>query len=527
MKLYSLEFLLFVIGLLLVYYAFGHFTRLRNRQWCVLLVGSLGFYFACGWQNLFFMFLTSFSVWSSALVLEKLEKRSTEERKAEKDRKLKKAIKARYHRRKWYVLLSMLILNLGVLGYLKYWNTLLDYIGFGDSFMASHLILPLGISFYMFMALSYLIDVYNAKYEAAPNYARFLLFVSWFPQLIQGPVNRWEMMNSQLFEPHRFEIENARRALVLIAYGAFKKFAIADVLAAIVIASMDKVDPSIPGCVVVFGVLMYTIQDYADFSGGIDMVRGVSQLFGIKMARNFNQPYFATSMADFWRRWHMSLGVFMRDNVFYPLAVRPSLLKLNKWGVEHLGKNVGRTLSACVANIIVFMCVGLWHGAETHFLLWGLYNGLVIASADLLRPVNARIVETLHINVESAAWHVWKILWTFFLVNVGRYFDRLEDPQSLVIGIQNTFCNFAPGSFDAWFAFTGVEHFNECMMLVAFGCIVIFIISFQHERGADVIGRMLALPVPIRIGIYAIGALLVVYSFTLSAGGGGFMYANF
>ena len=525
MQLYSLQFLIFLLVLLVCYYAVG---RLHGKgQWVVLLVGSLGFYLASGWQNLFFILLTATSTWLVGLAFGKLDAQCKQLRSQAADRAEKKALKQKFKHKKWLVLLAAMLLNFGVLAYIKYWNTLLAGFGAADSFLASQLLLPLGISFYTFQSVSYLIDTYNGKYPPEGNYAKYLLFVSFFPQLIQGPINRYDAMAVQLFEQHRFDSQNARRALLLIGFGLLKKYAIADVLISVVSNSLDYVDAGTPGSVIVFGILLYTIQQYGDFSGGIDMVRGVSQLFGIEMAQNFKQPYFSVSLADFWRRWHMTLGTWMRDYVFYPLAVRPSMLKLNKWGTAHLGKHVGRTLSACISNIIVFLLVGLWHGAETHYVLWGLYNGVIIAASDMLRPVFAWLVEKLKINTEAAWYHVFSILRTFFLVNIGRFFDRLYDPQDLLTGFYNTLFNFRADALGSYLGLHPTVNLKLCLLLAAAGCIVVFIVSVNRERDVDVIGRVLAAPVVLRYALYTLVFAMVVVSFVIAKSGGGFLYAAF
>lgn len=525
MQLYSLQFLGFVVVALAAYYLVGRYVK--RGQWVVLLVASLGFYLAAGWQNLFFIFLTSLSTWGVGLAFGKLDAACDAQRKQLKDRAEKKAVKQRFKHRKWLVLLGVMIVNFGVLGYIKYWNTLLGFVGAGDGVLASHLLLPLGISFYTFQSIGYTIDCYNGKTPPEKNYARFLLFVSFFPQLIQGPINRFDALGVQLYEHHSFDSYQARRALLLIGYGAFKKFAIADVLVNSVSHMLDFVDAGTPGSVIVFGVLLYTIQQYGDFSGGIDMVRGVSQLFGIEMAVNFRQPYFATSMADFWRRWHMSLGAWMRDYVFYPFAVCKPMLKLNKWGTEHLGKTFGRTLSACLGNILVFLLVGLWHGAETHYILWGLYNGIIIAAADVARPLFEWLNAKLKVNVESAGWHVWRILRTFALVNVGRVFDRLYDPQALATGWHNIVFNFNLGGFKTYLNLHPTFALTLCLVFAAVGCVLVFIVSVNKERGVDVTGKILEAPLVLRVLLYTFVFAMVVFSFTIAVQAGGFLYANF
>ncbi|HAM15869.1 MAG TPA: MBOAT family protein [Eggerthellaceae bacterium] len=525
MQFYSLQFVVFVAALMALYYAVGRFAK--RGQWVVLLAGSLGFYLFAGWQNLFFIVLTSVSTWLVGLAFARIDARCDKARATAADRAEKKAIKARFKHRKWLVLLAVMLVNFGVLGYIKYWNTLLAGFGADATFLASHLLLPLGISFYTFQSIGYTIDLYNGKYAPERNYARYLLFVSWFPQLIQGPINRFDDMAAQLYERHSFDMQETRRALLLILFGLLKKYVMADTLVSTISVALDNMSVGTPGSVVAFGILLYTFQQYGDFSGGIDIVRGVSELFGIRMAPNFNQPYFSVSLSDFWRRWHMSLGAWMRDYVFYPLAVRPSLLKLNKWGTAHLGKHVGRTLSACIGNVVVFLLVGLWHGAETHYVLWGLYNGVIIAAGDMMKPLFVALGNKLHINVEGRGYHLFAILRTFFLVNIGRYFDRLSDFGDCLQGFYNTIFNFNLADFGTWFQTYSILHGWVLQTLAAIAGVIVFIVSIQRERGVDVRARVLALPLVVRLLLYTFLGVLVIAGVVITKTSGVFLYANF
>ena len=524
MQLYSLEFVCFLCTLLVAYFAVG---RLFGRgQWIVLLIGSLGFYMATGWQHLFFILLTAGSTWLVGLAFGKLDARCKELRKAA-EKSEKKKIKAKFARRKWYFLLAALILNFGVLSYIKYWNTFLDTVGAGDSFLASSLLLPLGISFYTFQSVGYLIDTYNGKGEPERNFAKYLLFVSYFPQLIQGPINRFDALAHQLYERHSFDADNAKRALLLIGFGMMKKFAIADLLVRSINGCLNHIDGSTPGSIVVFGILLYSAQQYADFSGGIDMVRGVSQLFGIKLAENFRQPYFSISLGDFWRRWHITLGAWMRDYVFYPFALRPSMQKLGRWSGDKLGRHWGRTLPASIANILVFFLVGLWHGADAHFIWWGLYNGIVIAAADLASPLFERMIKLFRVNTETAFWHVWRILRTFIVVNIGWYFDRIEDFGDVLTGFYNTIFNFRADLFMSVLKSYSVNYIGMSLRIAIIGCLIIFVVSVLRERKVDVAGEILKLNVVARFAIYTFVLVLTIGSFAYAPSAGGFIYANF
>lgn len=525
-QLYSLQFLSFLVLVLAAYFMVGR-TRARQSQWVVLLVASLGFYLFSGWQNLFFILTTALSVWLVGLRFDALGKLEANLRAAASDRSEKKRVKQRIRRRKWGFLLAVMLLNFGILSYVKYWNVILGMFGAQDGILASHFLLPLGISFYTFQSIGYIIDCYNGKYSPERNFARFLLFVSYFPQLIQGPINRYDELVRQLYEPHRFDLHGTRRALLLIGYGIFKKYAIADVLVSSVSNALDYIDASTPGSVIVYGIFLYAIYQYADFSGGIDMVRGVSQLFGIRMALNFRQPYFSISIADFWHRWHITLGAWMRDYVFYPLALRPSMKSLTTWATAHLGKHVGRTIAGCIANIVVFFLVGLWHGAEMHYVLWGLYNGVLIAAADLARPLFTWLADRLRLNVESGAYHVFRIMRTFALVCIGYYFDRLMNAGDLPIAFFNTFFRFDPMSFYPYLQMHPTANFTLCIMLAALACLILFGVSLMEERGIDVRERVLCAPLAVRLVVYAVFVLMILFSFTLVQVSGGFMYANF
>ena len=525
MQLYSLQFVAFLCLSLAAYFALG---RIAPRyQWTVLLTASLGFYVCTGWHNLFFILLTAGSSWAVGMAFGKLEERSKAARKAASDRAQKKEIKARFNHCKWLALLAALTLNFGVLSYIKYWNVLLDGLGMGESFLSSSLLLPLGLSFYTFQSMGYLIDAYNGKVRPERNPLRYLLFVSWFPQLIQGPINRFDQLADQLCAPRRFDAAGAKRALLLIGFGMLKKFVVADMLVKTIAACLDQVTPGTPGSIIVFGILLYSVQQYGDFSGGIDMVRGVSQLFGVRMAENFRQPYFSVSLGDFWRRWHITLGAWMRDYVFYPFALTDVMRRFGKWAGAHLGEHWGRTLPASVANVLVFFLVGLWHGAEAHFIWWGLYNGLVIAAADLASPLFARMKAALRVDDTTNMWHVWRVVRTFIVVNIGWYFDRIYDFGDCLQAFHNTLFNFNAGSFYSSLSALHIANIKVCFLLALMGCLIVLIVSIQRERGIDVGEKILALPFVVRTVMLSALILLIALSFAFAPAQGGFLYANF
>lgn len=531
MELYSAGFLLFLAVSLASYYLVG---RLVPRgQWALLLVASLAFYGLVGsWETLWLVVLVALVTWAVPLAFVRMEGLSSRQRHALDDRRQRKAVKLRWRRRQRLVLLAALVACFGILAYLKYWNTLLYELGAAPSRGSLGLLLPLGISFYTFQSVAYLVDAYNAKVEPQRNFARHLLFVTWFPQMIQGPINRYDQLGPQLFAPHRWSEVDVSRALVTVGYGMVKKFVMADLLVGIITRLLSSVDAQTPGSLIVLAILMYSAQQYGDFSGGIDMVEGVSELFGVHMAPNFRRPYFSTSLADFWRRWHISLGQWMRDYVFYPFALTAPMKRLGKWSSARLGRHVGRTLPACVANVLVFLIVGIWHGADLHFVVWGLYNGLVIALSDLLRPAFDHLVGALRVDREGRPWHVFAVLRTFAVVNVGWYFDRIEDFGTSVLCLKSTLLNFDPVGLGPSLAALGLKPGERMQIMLAFvAIVVVFAQSLQEERRGHatqscVAEDFLARPVLVRGATVVTLGLLVLSSFVFNVGGG-FMYANY
>jgi D-alanyl-lipoteichoic acid acyltransferase DltB (MBOAT superfamily) len=533
-ELVSLQFVAFLVVALAVYYAVGKLAP--THQWRVLLASSFAFLFMAGGASaLFFVILVALITWAGALLVTSIDAKGAAARKDTKDRDEKKKVRALWQRRKRIAFWSFLVLAFAILFYFKYWNVVLYYLRIAPTFNSLGIVLPLGLSFYLFQSVAYLIDCYNQKADPERNFLRYLTFVSWFPQMIQGPINRFAHTAPQLLATHHLDAAGFERGLLRMGLGIIKKVAIANVLANVVTCVFQTAaGPDIPGSLALFGVLVYSIQMYGDFSGGIDIVEGASELFGIEMAPNFAQPYFSSSLAEFWRRWHMSLGAWMRDYVFYPLAVTKASKRLGKWAKAHGGthaKHLGRTIPACVANILVFLFVGLWHGAEAHYVVWGLYNGVVVALSDLLAPTFDRMVTACHIRRESRGFRLFALLRTFAVVCVGRFFDCFAHVGDALSALAHVFnpTTYAPlaESLARYGATHATSYGFPLPTLVA--CIVVFAIDVTYESGRDVRGDVAALrPVPKALIICAL-TILVAASASLDTtqGGGGFLYANF
>ncbi len=426
----------------------------KKCQWVFLLMSSYFFYLYAGPKFVIFMIFTTITSYLAAIIID--DNHSSERRKLERNKEIftkeeKKDFKAREKRKRKCVLILLLLLNFGILFFLKYFNFFAENINQimrpltdGGQLPKLNLILPLGISFYTFQTMSYVIDVYWKKVRAERNIAKVALFVSFFPQILQGPIGRFGDLAHQLYEGRKASAEQIKYGLQLMMWGFFKKMVIADRVA---IAANHMFDnggfEQMSGSVTALCVFLYAIQDYTDFSGCIDIARGVAQCMGIDMAENFKRPYFSKTLSEFWRRWHITLGAWMKDYVFYPFSLSKVIRKLSKRTKNHLGNHIGNTLPIALGNILVFFLVGVWHGAAWNYIIWGLYYGVLIAVSGMLKPMFDGLNRLFHINTKSKPWQFWQIIRTFWLTCVA-----------CII--------FRAGSFaDAWAIFVKGLHFWE------------------------------------------------------------------
>lgn len=439
----SLNFILFVCLVAAVYFLFPK----KQYQWTVLLAASYVFYLIASYRLALFLLLTTATTYYAAIRIEDIAlagKAELKEHKKDWDKETKKAYKEQLKSKKKRIMLLALVLNLGILAFLKYYNffagSLNDLLGawkLSFSVPTLRLLLPLGISFYTFQSVGYVVDVYWDKTPAERNLGKFALFVSFFPQIVQGPISFYDQLAHQLYEPHSFDFTRCKHGLELILWGFFKKLVIAD-RAVIAINTVVADYAAFGGTTLTFTVLLYALQLYTDFSGGIDISRGVAQILGIDLVKNFNRPYFATSINDYWRRWHITLGAWMKEYVFYPLALSKKFIETGKkikataFGQTEFGAHVAKVLPTAFASLVVFFLVGVWHGANWKYVAFGLWNGGIIMLSTLLEPKFEALTEKLKLNAKSLGFRVFQMLRTFLVVLVGYVFDVAPDlTQSL------------------------------------------------------------------------------------------------
>lgn len=473
MSFTSISFLIFALATVTAYYI----IPIRYR-WVVLLAASYVFYLLSSPNTFIFVLFTTAVTYAGGRWIGSCNDRHKAylAEHGELSRSEKKELKGRNQKKKRLIVALILVIDFGILAVLKYFRYYLQLAGIFDT---GALLIPLGISFYTFQSAAYIFDLYRNKIDADKNIGKFALFTAFFPQIIQGPISRHDQLAHQLYEGNRFSYSNLAHGAQLMLWGFFKKLIIADRVA-ILCSQVFNNHADYTGGAVFVAMLFYTIQIYADFSGGIDIARGVAQCMGIEMTDNFRRPYFANSLSDFWNRWHISLSFWCRDYIFYPVALSKFFGKMGKNLRRVFGDRVGKLFPAIIAQYCTFLTIGLWHGADFKYVAYGLYNGTIIVLALLLDPYFKAAVERLHINISAWWWKGFQIIRTFFIVVFGRLFPKAA---SFSVAI-SMFCSvFRPNTgtpFSETIMSLGLSGIDFAILFVC--CGVWFIVSLIEER---------------------------------------------
>lgn len=500
MSIISITFLLFTLAVFIVYYLVP-----GRYQWVVMLISSYCFYATGGVGALVFVVGTTLVTYGAGMLMERNKTRN-ESKKAAKKQNRK-------------VLIGIIILIFGVLFMLKYMRMFTVSPIFA-------IVLPMGISFYMFQSIGYCIDVYRNKVETETKLLRYALFISFFPLAVQGPISRYGQLGGQLKEEHKFEYNQFTKGLQLMIWGFFKKMIIADRLSVIVGTVFDDYT-AFDGTQTAVAIACYALQIYIDFSGGIDIVRGVAQCMGIDLIENFERPYFAPTIADHWRRWHIALTSWMREYVFYSLALSKFSNRIGKWGRSNIKGHIGKQLPSYLPTFVTFFLIGIWHGAGWGFIVFGFYNATVIVLSMMLQPVWEGLNRTFRINTGNPVWKAWQMIRTFIVMSAGRCMTRAV---SVGAGLAML------GSCTHVFDFTDFVHrmlslglnFDNCLVL-ALSCILMFIVSILQERGMNVRDTIGEKNIVIRWIIWIAGIVAVIIFGMYGPGydAGAFIYKGF
>ncbi len=469
-----------------------YFLVPKKMQWWVLLAASYVFYAYAGWKYLVFLLFTTAISYTTGLWMQKradAEDAYVEERRATMEKAERKAYRASEKKKRFRILILGLALGFGVLCVLKYTGFVMTSVRSivtafgGKSFAVPTLLLPLGLSFYTFQSMGYLVDVYQKKTRAQTNFFRYALFVSYFPQLIQGPISRYDSLSEQLFSPHSFEGERFRSGALRVTWGFFKKLVVADtaMIAVRTLVEGRTTGESYTGFYVFLLILLYSAQIYGDFTGGIDITIGLSEILGIRVAENFDRPFSSRSTKEYWNRWHMTMGAWFTDYVFYPLSLCTPMQKFSKWSRAKLGNAVGKRLPVYVATVVTWFLTGLWHGAGWNFIVWGLLNCLVILVSQELVPLYTKFNQKFPRLTSSWVWGCWQAVRTFLLMGLIRSLDCYRNVGKTFYLWFTMLTHWNVGSFfgGEWLNL-GLDAADWCVLLG--GILIIFLVTFQGRE---------------------------------------------
>ena len=526
----SLTFALFCLILLLVYYVVP-----KKYQWMVLLAGSVAFYLFSGVKYILYVVITAFTTYITAILTHKNKKdfagKLPELQKTLSADEVRAAVKKSERRSRAFMLCAVII-DLGILATLKYLDFILSNI---NTFLPKEsalplfsFVLPLGLSFYTFSAVGYVVDVNRGKYEPERNFAKFFLYLTYFPQIIQGPIPRFDQLAPQLFAEHKAEFKNLRNGYQLILWGLFKKMVIADSVAAIV-GAMLKNTAALSGLELWLGMFVWGIQLYTDFSGGIDVSRGVSQMLGITLDINFKRPYFALNISDYWNRWHISLGNWVKDYFFYPVAFSKGYAKINKYTKKKFGKFIAKTVPVGILSLILFTIIGIWHGANWGEILFGVFNGVVVLISTLCEPLFIKTRKLLHMD-ELVFFRIFRSVRTFLIITIARVISL---PSNIAIAGNMLLTMFGiRRSTASFFSFTG--HLAQADDLKAylpalFGCLLLFIVSFLEEKGHSIRDLINEKPMFVRVAAATLGTVAIILfgAYGIGYEASNFIYSNY
>lgn len=431
------------------------------------------------------------------------------------------------------VLTFGILVLLGVLAYLKYYNFFVENVTgiFGNALpftlAEKKILMPVGISFYTLQAIGYMADVYWGKIRAEEKLEKTALFLAFFPQIMEGPICRYSDTCDALYSGRPLEAENLTNGYIRIFWGLFKKKVIADRLAIGVDAIFGNYT-SYSGFMVAFAAVAYTVQLYMEFSGCMDIIIGSGQLFGVTLPENFRQPFCAQSAAEFWRRWHITLGTWFKTYIFYPVSMSAPVKRWNQYGRKHFGKYVTMLGTSAMALFPVWLCNGLWHGARWSYIFYGMYYFTLILAGIAVEPVRDRILQVFHISERSVGLKFMRIAKTWLIIFTGELFFRADGLRAGIYMFRSMFRNFDLGNLtDGSLLELGMTKAD--LIAVVVGCVAVAVVGFIKERGTNVRISLDRKPVFMRWSFYYVLILAVI---VIAAYGDGYqavdmIYAGF
>ena len=485
----------------------------KKVRWVTLVLSGYAFFWAVSGKLVLYLMGTALvthyiGIWLSSVKLQYRLAASGLPRE-ESNR-----IREQYKKKEKKILAGGIILLLSALIYLKYYNFFVQNANFvleaaGSKFalQTKTMLLPIGISFYTLQAIGYMADVYWGKINGQQHPGKIALFLGFFPQIMEGPISMYSQTADALWEGNSLKGENLSRGSIRILWGLFKKMIIADRLHVLVQAIFEHYE-NYHGVMIAVAAVAYTVQLYMEFSGCMDIIIGSGRMFGVVLPENFRQPFASKNAAEFWRRWHITLGVWFKTYIFYPVSVSAVVKRWNKFGKAHLGKYLTKLGVSAFCLFPVWLCNGLWHGPKWSYIFYGMYYFAVLFAGVALEPVKNGAVRLFHLNEQAIYYRIPQVLKTWIIIFTGELFFRANGLRAGLSMFRSMFQNFEIQKlWDGTLLNLGLDQADY--LAVVAGCMVVAIVGIIKERnllGEEGIGKLY---LPVRWAIYY-GLILAV-----------------
>ena len=507
-------FYIFIAMTVLVYYM----TPLKVRQW-VPLVASIVFYtWGCGLPLFCVMCGLSLIAWAAAITVGKKSKNSKS--------KVKITVGV------------IIVFGVTLIAFkdLKFFTVNLHYlaqlVGHNLNLKPPMWSAPLGVSYFTLMLVSYILDVSWGKINAEKNPLKVVLFTCYFPQMVSGPFTRYSEISAELFAGHTFDYNNITFALQRMVWGLFKKLVIAERFAVIQTTIYANYE-TLGGGYVLLGAICYVGRVYTDFSGCMDIIIGVSQMLGIRLPENFRQPFNSRSLSELWRRWHITLGLWVKDYIMYPLQKTLASKYSNKWK-DKLGKKWSKSLVLYTAMFVTWFFTGFWHGGTWNYISFGIWCFIFIVAGELLQPWFDKVKMLLNVNEDAWSWHFFQSVRTFLLFMFSISFqpalsftDGLKMWGLAITNIHDNFVTITTAWFDkSIYGAIGLDEKDSKMLII--GLLVLLLVSTLQLKGS-VRGRIAQQNLPLRWALYLFMffAVVIFGMYGVDFNPADFIYAGF
>ncbi len=469
----------------------------RMRKW-VLLIASYVFFWTISGKLVLYLMGTTLIIHYVGIWIGWMKEQGNKETKGKQK----------------MVLAGGVLLLLGTLGYLKYYNffaenvnLLLRMLKLDTSLQAKEILLPIGISFYTLQAIGYMADVYWGKIKPEQNLGKLALFLAFFPQIMEGPISTYSQTADALWACESLKARNLSRGFARILWGMFKKIVIADRLYVLVQTVFDNYE-NYGGVVVAAAAVAYTAQLYMEFSGCIDIVIGSGDLFGITLPENFRQPFASRNAAEFWRRWHITLGAWFKAYVFYPVSVSRLSKKWNKFGKKHLSRHATKVGASAIALFPVWLGNGLWHGSQWSYIFFGMYYFVILMAGIMVEPVRLSILNAMHLDEDAWYYRGVQIFKTWIIIVTGELFFRANGLRAGIQMFFSVFRDFTPEQlWNGDMLSLGLDRADYAVVFA--GCLVVFLVGVLKERSMLDADRLMEWRTPARWAVYY-GLILAV-----------------